>query len=276
MSQLSNILMADVVGSQDLPGTQLQRALTRWLASVNESRKPLILSPLTSTLGDEFQGVVYNLKSGINLIMHLEEWRLRERLPFSLRYVLYQGWIDTRINPTIAYGMMGDGLSEARKILTDKRRDRPNIHFHIHQDPTRSHQLNLAARVLHTLLTSWNAPRDGGIIFDMISTADNEAVGRKHGKNRSQIWKRRQTLRIDDFHALRELIHDLGTLGMNGGELREIRRRVGLSLGAVSGKMGIPTNELSTIERTGDTPRDHDWQRRFDQAIGLETSFSLR
>ncbi len=266
--------MADVVGSQDFSGTQLQRALSRWLASTNEARKPLLLSPLTSTLGDEFQGVVFNLKSGINLIMRLEEWRLRERLPFSLRYVLYQGRIDTRINPDIAYGMMGDGLTEARKILTDKRRDRPNIHFHIHQDPTRSHQLNLAARVLHTLLASWNAPRDGGIIFDMISTEDNEEVGRKHGKNRSQIWKRRQTLRIDDFHALRELIHDLGTLGMTGSELRALRRRVGMSLHEVSQKIGIASVDLSTIERTRAEPQAHDWQRRFDQAIGLETSFS--
>ncbi len=62
--------------------------------------------------------------------------------------------------------------------------------------------------VLEGIIRGW-AIKDYPLIGDMITTCSNLEVGNKHGKNRSQIWKRRKHLLIDEYNAQKMVILDL-------------------------------------------------------------------
>lgn len=76
-----------------------------------------ILSPLTVSLGDEFQGVIKDMTSCFRIVFSLEEFIVEHSLSLKLRYVVNFGDIDTQISDRVAYGMLGKGLSDARELL---------------------------------------------------------------------------------------------------------------------------------------------------------------
>lgn len=64
--------MADVIKSRKGKGLEIAKRLKLLSDSINKSFKKEILSPLTITLGDEFQGVVSSPKSGKEVIVSLK------------------------------------------------------------------------------------------------------------------------------------------------------------------------------------------------------------
>ena len=287
------ILMGDVVGSRTLESQGVQRALSDAVEAINtqfsppenskQTNRPQILSPLTITLGDEFQGVVSDLAAAVQILFAFEEYRVQEALPFGLHFVTYVGPIDTELNREIAYGMLGPGLTHARSLLTKKGRGRAQFAFGgllpdddapmqyggplpldeweiQHGDrgspkdlftqtspaylteatgermsqgqraaalrlnepsPTsgappalawlrfQMRQLTGIFAMLETLTSHWKQ-KDFALIASMIKHPHDDArVGELHGKNRSQIWKRRKTLRIDDYFTLKGLATEI-------------------------------------------------------------------
>ena len=67
------ILMGDVIGSRRLYARKLQRQLKNLLSACNQHLKAGILSPYTTTLGDEFQGIAMSLRATAESIFFLEE-----------------------------------------------------------------------------------------------------------------------------------------------------------------------------------------------------------
>jgi hypothetical protein len=204
---LQYILMGDVVKSSDYEPRELRREFMGIIAACNKDLKPGIISPYTVTLGDEFQGIAASLRDAVKAIFFLEEARIRESFSFKIRYVIYQGPVETDINQFNAYTMMGEGLTLARKTLTDKRRGMPRFRFHL-ADEYAMNQLNRLFLVLDGLAGRWDV-EDGKLILDMLANTHNEQVGDAHGKNRSQIWKRRKNLLIEEYRALKDAIIDL-------------------------------------------------------------------
>lgn len=80
-----------------------------------------ILTPLTITLGDEFQCLAKSDYDGILLLIGIEKKILELNLPINLHYVLLNGEITTKIDTSTSYGMLGNGLTEARKLLSSKK-----------------------------------------------------------------------------------------------------------------------------------------------------------
>ncbi|MFY0683583.1 MAG: hypothetical protein JXR20_03460 [Balneola sp.] len=198
------IFMGDVVSSSSYEGEILSKELNELVTETNSSFKKNILSPLTITLGDEFQGVLKTTASGVNLLFHMEEAILEKELDFKLHYVLLLGEIETEINPKIAYEMLGKGLTEARKLLSSKKRNRKRFKFKL-RDKEQSDQLTKLFEVLDALILNWKK-EDYPLILDMISNDNNEEVGELHGKNRAQIWKRRKTLMINEYNLMKDFI----------------------------------------------------------------------
>ena len=83
----------------------------------NQQFKSQIISPLTITLGDEFQGIVDTVQTLFELVFFLEEQRIEAGYTFQLRYSLVYGEIETKVNTKIAYEMYGSGLTQAREGL---------------------------------------------------------------------------------------------------------------------------------------------------------------
>ena len=198
------IFMGDVVNSSDYDGEVLSKGLKELVESTNKKFGKAILSPLTITLGDEFQGILSSVSSGIDLLFHLEEALLITEPDFKLHYVLLLGEIETEINPDIAYEMMGKGLTEARKMLSSKKRNRKRFRFKL-QNKEQTEQLSKIFEVLDTIILNWKK-EDYPLILDMINNDNNSEVGELHDKNRDQIWKRRKTLMINEYNLLKDFI----------------------------------------------------------------------
>lgn len=201
---LEYILMGDVIGSRKYNAQQLRDEFMEVVSSCNEKLKHDIISPYTITLGDEFQGVASSLHGLVKAIFYMEETIIRKSFTFKIRYVAVHGAIDTSINQLVAYTMMGDGLTKAREILTDKGRGVPRFRFDLPTVYTMQ-QLNRLFIVLDGITGRWGKG-DGLLILDMLSNPHNKEVGIKHDKNRTQIWKRRKHLLIKEYGALKETI----------------------------------------------------------------------
>lgn len=202
-----HILMGDVIGSSQHELRQLRKEFMEIVSLSNTKLEQDILSPYTVTLGDEFQGIATSLHAMIEAIFNMEETIFRKGLEFKIRYVAVHGEIDTPINHLKAHTMMGSGLTKAREILTDKRRGRPRFRFDL-SDAQTMNQLNRLFLVLDGLTNRWDKG-DGLLIFDMLANPNNEEVSVLHGKNRTQIWKRRRHLLIEEYRALKAAILDL-------------------------------------------------------------------
>jgi hypothetical protein len=201
------IVMGDILRSRKYNGRELMREFKDLVSTCNKKLAVGILSPYTITLGDEFQGVAKSLHWSVKSILCFEESLLQKGFPFMLRYVIHYGQIETPLNRKFAYGMLGPGLTQARKLLSDKRRGRPRFLFDL-PDRTLAVQLNNLFSVMASLIRDWK-PKDTELIFDMLTIEDNSIIGAKYGKNRSQIWKRRKNLHIDDYKALQLVILEL-------------------------------------------------------------------
>ena len=202
-----HILMGDVIGSSNQDLRQLRKEFMGLVSLCNQKLEHNIISPYTVTLGDEFQGIATSLHAVIEAMFFMEETILRKRLAFKIRYVAVHGAIDTPINRINAHTMMGAGLTKARGLLTDKRRGKSRFRFDL-PDAHTMNQLNRLFLVLDGLTGRWDTG-DGLLISDMLTNSNNEEVGAKHDKNRTQIWKRRKHLLIEEYRALKEAIAGL-------------------------------------------------------------------
>jgi hypothetical protein len=198
------ILMGDVIRSRDYDLEKLAKDLKELVHSANRDLRNKTLSPYTITLGDEFQGVTQSLESGIETLFYFEEQRLARQLDFSFRYVLHHGRIDTDINPETSYGMLGEGLTRARNQLASKKRDRKKFQVSL-ADQELSDQINRLFEVLSGITDRWKTD-DFALIHDMIRNENDQEVGDIHGKDRSQIYKRRKTLLVKEYMLLKESI----------------------------------------------------------------------
>jgi hypothetical protein len=114
------IVMGDLVRSEMAGRPRiLHQRFNDAVADANATFKQAIVSPLTITLGDEFQGLCRTLTDGLAVIHHM---RIRLLcVGIECRFVLGHAKLDTPVNRTKAWNMIGSGLADAREKLNDKR-----------------------------------------------------------------------------------------------------------------------------------------------------------
>jgi SatD family protein len=155
--------------------------------TVNKIFAKNFLSPLTITLGDEFQGVLRSLQSGTEAIIGFEETIIEKNADFKLRYILNFGEIRTDLNPIRAYEMLGEGLTTAREQLdSQKHRDR---RFLIRSDAQLTEPINLAFFWYQSLVDGWNVS-DYELVSAFWEYKDYKKVADFIHKDRSSVWRR--------------------------------------------------------------------------------------
>jgi hypothetical protein len=119
-SNVYAILMGDIVGSESAPSIKtVHRTFNTAVDSANETHAANIASPLTITLGDEFQGLLTGLVHAWDVAA---EMRIRLLVAnVSCRFVIGAATLETPLNTKQAWNMMGAGLSAARAKLNDKQ-----------------------------------------------------------------------------------------------------------------------------------------------------------
>ena len=115
--------MGDIIESSDKAGKDLMEHFKGLVDIVNRKYKKNILSPLTITLGDEFQAVINDLESAIDILFYMDRRLLSSDLFYNMRYVINYGVIDTPINKHSAHEMLGKGLTDARNRLNELKKE---------------------------------------------------------------------------------------------------------------------------------------------------------
>jgi hypothetical protein len=201
------ILMADIVRSSKYDANILMQEFREISNNINSEFKKSFLSPITITLGDEFQSIMNSLKSGIEVIISFEEQILQFKEKFKLRYILNYGEIETPVNPKQAYQMLGEGLSNSREMLENlKKSDKRFLVKNDNDELTK--KLNLAFYVYQSFIDNWKE-RDFKIISAFLKYKDYKLVAKSLEKDTSLIWRREKSLKINAYLASKELLLSL-------------------------------------------------------------------
>jgi hypothetical protein len=197
--------MADVVKSTKLGSSPLMLAFKETAFRINHELADAFYSPITITLGDEFQSVVKSLKWGVDVILSFEESLIREQKDFRMRYVLNFGEIDTPINQSAAYGMLGAGLLETRSFLAKLKDSRDRFFFHL-ENNSLSEKLNMIFRLYQMVVDGWR-PKDLPVVAEFLREKDYKTVADRLKKDRSLMWKREKSLNISSYFTIKELVY---------------------------------------------------------------------
>lgn len=199
------ILMCDVIDSRNKNQQIIINELKNCRDYINEKYKTYILSPLTITLGDEFQAVIKDLETSFNIILEIEEYIIKNNFQIKLRYVLIFGEISTPINSEIAYEMLGEGLTFARNQL-NKMKVNENRFFIKIDDDTLETISNNSFSILQNIIDKWKIEKDYKLISNLITYKDYKIVSEKLNKERSLIWKREKSLNMSSYNSIKEII----------------------------------------------------------------------
>lgn len=199
------ILMADIIKSSKKDSEQLMSSFKDTINTINE-RNDKLMSPLTITLGDEFQGIVETVYDAIKIIFQIEEYILQNQFDFKLKYVLNFGKIDTKINTSIAYEMLGEGLTTARERLNKLKKEDERFLILLSAGQSQLETLlNKLFIIYQNLVDSWK-PKDYLIVSEFIKKVDYKSVAKKIGIDESNAWRRRRSLNIKEYETIKDVI----------------------------------------------------------------------
>jgi len=196
--------MADVIKSRDW-NEDLMLHLKEVVKDINLKKKKKLLSPLTITLGDEFQGIPASISDAVEIIIATEESILKHSITFKMRYVLNYGIIDTPINKKIAYQMTGSGLTDARYMLNHLKRNKyDRFHFNV-KNGTLTKILEDEFVIFQSIIDEWKE-KDFETVNALLQHTDYKEAAILLGKHLSLIWRKEKSLKLKEYKAIKSII----------------------------------------------------------------------
>lgn len=203
--------MADIVDSRKADQVLLINEFRSVVRSINNKWEASIISPLTITLGDEFQGVIKDMKSCYQLIFDMEEYIIANSLEIKLRYLVNYGSIDTPINKGIAYEMLGDGLTYAREQLNKLKSGANRFKIFSDKDDQSTAIINDLFLLYGSYVDSWKQ-NEYPIITEFLKGKDYKTVANDLSMNKSSTWRRHKNLHIEEYNTTKGLILTLNKI----------------------------------------------------------------
>jgi hypothetical protein len=111
--------MGDIIGSEEMDRARLHAVFNEEIGRANRAFAQDLASPLTITLGDEFQGMVRSSADAFRIANQMRLGLLGRQV--ACRFVIGQADIQTPVNRKEAWNMLGAGLAPARARLNDKK-----------------------------------------------------------------------------------------------------------------------------------------------------------
>jgi hypothetical protein len=198
------IVMADIIGSSDKTGKALMTSFMNSVENINGGNKEHILSPLTITLGDEFQGVAKNAYGALKILLDFEYHILRLKNPYKLRYIVYEGEIETKINRSSSHQMLGSGLTNARNALAELKSTKNRFKILL-KDELLTEKLNYGFSVFQGIVDRWTVAQRK-VVIALLHNPDYKEVAKIVHKDPTVIWRRKRSLMIEEYFSIRKLI----------------------------------------------------------------------
>ena len=181
------VLMADIVGSERAPSVKaVHRAFNKAVDDANEIHVAHIASPLTITLGDEFQGLLTSFASAWEVAVALRFDLLEAEI--SCRFVVGAATLETPLNRKEAWNMMGSGLSSARDKLNDKRMT-GGYRFSFPDEPVVGPLLDAIGDALTEIEEAWTPTQLEYYSKSRTAKRTNADVARKLGVSERSLYK---------------------------------------------------------------------------------------
>lgn len=199
------ILMADVIKSRRSDAEVVNSELQALVNAMNQKWKYILLSPLTITLGDEFQGVVRDMHGAMEMILDMEEMAIMQGFQIKLRYVLNNGRILTPLNTERAHGMLGPGLTEAREKLELMKTNRFRFLVMNAGQPPQARLINDLLQIYSKFIEDWSA-KDLFFVRSFLELHDYKSVAEVAGINIASAWKRKKSLSIEEYLACKNAL----------------------------------------------------------------------
>lgn len=189
--------MGDLVASEAVPSiAELHAAFNVAVQAINRRRKRDLASPLTITLGDEFQGLTSTLEAGLSIIRELRGALLADGV--ECRFVLGAARVETPVNRQRAWNMMGPGLASAREKLADKRH--PNVYrFSLPSESVIEALLDAVGYSISSVETEWTPRQYEIVVASMASTKRNVDLATSLGITERTLYKIRRAARLDFY-----------------------------------------------------------------------------
>jgi hypothetical protein len=186
-------LMGDLVDSEEAPSVQLlHEVFNAAIYAANRDQKPRVVSPLTITLGDEFQGLYATLSDALAALKLLRARLLLENA--ECRFALGLVRLETPLNTERAWNMMGPGLADTREKLSDKRD--PNAYrFHIPENPAVEGLLEAVGACLSDIEHHWTE-RQRQVVLALRHVRPTD-LALQYGLGVSTLYKIRRAGRFD-------------------------------------------------------------------------------
>jgi len=172
-------IIADIKDSKKLENrNEVQKKLNEVLEEINNVFYKDIYSKFIITLGDEFQGLLFNGKNIMKIISKIE----REMYPVKLRFGIGIGGMATEINMEMSIGADGPAYYMARDAINylkavERRKQTNPVDIRIEIDGNYNKELALMLNTIFSLLTvikeEWS-DRQREVIWDMLEHQDNQ------------------------------------------------------------------------------------------------------
>ena len=189
------VLMGDIVGSERAPSVKaVHRAFNKAVANANELNADHVASPLTITLGDEFQGLLTGFAHAWDAAVALRLELLVAEIP--CRFVVGAAKLETPVNTKEAWNMMGSGLSAARDKLNDKR-TASAYRFSLQDEPIAERLLDAVGDALTDIEEGWTTTQLEYYSKIRAATRGNANVAKKLGVSERSLYKVLHAGRVD-------------------------------------------------------------------------------
>jgi hypothetical protein len=198
------ILMADIVGSESAPSIKtVHRTFNKAIDAANETYAATIASPLTITLGDEFQGLLTGLEHAWDVAAALRLRLLVADVP--CRFVIGTATLETPLNTRQAWNMMGPGFSAARDKLDDKESTNA-YRFSLPDEPIVESLMNAIGGALTQTELEWTPTQLAYFAKVREAKRTNAEVAKSLGVTARSLYKVLHAARAEFHNRLAEVL----------------------------------------------------------------------
>ncbi len=198
------ILMGDIVDSESASSVKtVHRTFNTAVDAANKMHAADIASPLTITLGDEFQGLLTGLVHAWDVAAGMRIRLLVANV--SCRFVIGTATLGTPLNTKQAWNMMGAGLSTARDKLNDKKTLNA-YRFSLPGEPIIESLMDAVGDALTQTEREWTPTQLAYFANIRATEHTNAAVAKSLGVTARSLYKVLQAARAESHNRRSEVL----------------------------------------------------------------------
>lgn len=204
------VLIADIVNSRIIENRHVfQRDLKAIINTVNERSRTSHLSPITLTLGDEFQAVYGGFRTLFPDMIDI----MTSIHPYQLRIAIAHGQLSTDINPNAALEMDGSAFIKARELMESLKKARHTMMQIATTEAFNPDLTNLCLRLVSKEIARWKS-NTLKIFDDLLNHARKEQIAGALQITKRAVDQQIATHHLEEYTEMLDLVANELAMGL--------------------------------------------------------------